>query len=203
MLKRFSLLASFLIVSITATAQTYEEQYAKCSELLPAINEEIEPSYFEHLCKRDVCLQGTVAPNFSAATIDGQQIELSKLRGKVVVLNFWFTKCQPCIAEMPDLNQLADHYAGKEVAFISFAPEEKAKLEDFFQKHPFKFTTVPQSESIRRDVFKLFSIWPYAVIIDREGKISRMWFGKKGIPEGTSVFDHYKQIIDPLLKTTH
>lgn len=199
MLKRVSLLASFLIVSITATAQTYEEQYAKCSELLPAISEEIEPSYFEHLSKRDVCLQGTVAPNFTATTIDGQQIELSKLKGKVVVLNFWFTRCKPCIAEMPDLNKLVEHYSSNDVAFISFAPEDKAKLEVFFEKHPFKFTAVPEAETIRRDIFKLFGIWPYSVIIDHKGKISRMWFGNNSMAEGMSVFDHYRQIIDPLL----
>lgn len=202
MLKKFPILLLLLVSTTAVTAQDYEAQYAKCSELLPPIKDEIEPGYFKQLPKRDACLQGVAAPHFTATSIDGQNIELSKLRGKVVVLNFWFTKCKPCIAEMPDLNQLVDHYAGKEVAFISFAPEDKAKLELFFQKHPFKFTSVPESESIRRDVFKLFSIWPYAVIIDREGKISRMWFGNKDIPEGTSIFDHYKQIIDPLLQTT-
>jgi len=96
---------------------------------------------------------GATAPNFTATSIDGKVIELSKLKGKVVVLNFWFTRCQPCIAEMPDLNNLVDYYSSKDVAFISFAPEDTPSLKEFFIKNPFKFTAIPQSEHIRRDTF--------------------------------------------------
>lgn len=187
-----------LLISTTLSAQNYENQHAKCSDELQ-LNGEIDDTYFTRLKERDACLKGTTAPNFTATTIDGKEIELSKLKGKVVVLNFWFTRCQPCIAEMPDLNKIVDHYTGKDVVFLSFAPEDKTKLEEFFQKHPFKFTAVPESETIRRDVFKLFSAWPYAVIIDKEGKIGKMWFGNSNKPKDMSIFDHYKNSIDGLL----
>lgn len=193
------ILALLTILSSTANAQTYEEQYAKCSEKLPVVDGDIDPSYFVHLKERDLCLAGSVAPNFTATSIDGKEIDLSKLKGKVVVLNFWFTRCEPCIAEMPDLNKLVDHYSSKDVAFISFSYEEETVIKAFLEKQPFKFTTVAKSEYIRRDILKLFSMWPYSVIIDREGKISKMWSGNPNRGDGTNVYNYYKEAIDNLL----
>lgn len=190
----YCLLTLFTLLSTVTNAQSYEAQYMKCSEAL-TLNGEIDSTYFDRLKQRDVCLVGSIAPDFNAVSIDGQKIELSKLKGKVVVLNFWFTRCQPCIEEMPALNKLVRHYSGQEVAFISFAPEDITTLQEFFKKHPFEFTAIPKADDIRRDKFKLFSVWPYSIIIDREGKISKMWFSNPG----GNVFDFYKEAIDKLL----
>ena len=181
--------------SICAEAQTYDEQYVKCSEPLKALGTDNDSLYFARLRDRDSCLRGTVAPNFKATSVSGEQIELANLKGQVVVLNFWFTKCPPCIQEMPALNRLVDHYAGRKIKFVSFAPENAQSLDSFFKQHPFKFAAIAESENIRRETFKLFPAWPYTIIIDREGKISRMWPGNPG----EHVFSYYQEIIDKLL----
>jgi len=54
-----------------------------------------------------------LAPNFSLKNSAGQVVELAKLRGKVVVVNFWATWCHPCQKEIPDLSKLYDQYKGK------------------------------------------------------------------------------------------
>ncbi len=56
---------------------------------------------------------GSPAPDFILADRDGNPINLSDLRGKVVILNFWASWCQPCRDEMPDLQTLADEYADR------------------------------------------------------------------------------------------
>ncbi len=189
----FSLFVYFCSI-LSSSAQTYESQFAKCSEQIKRL-EEVDSLYFARVRDRDICLMGAIAPNFKVTSISGQEIELGKLKGKVVVLNFWFTKCIPCIREMPDLNKLVDHYANKNVKFISFAPENALSLESFFQKHTFKFVPIAESEDIRREKFKLFSAWPYAIIIDKDGKIAKMWSGNAG----GDLFSFYKTIIDELL----
>ncbi len=52
-----------------------------------------------------------MAPDFSAATLDGGSLALSDLRGRWVVINFWASWCVPCAAEMPVLQRIADEYA--------------------------------------------------------------------------------------------
>jgi thiol-disulfide isomerase/thioredoxin len=52
-----------------------------------------------------------LAPDFSAATLDGGSLALSDLRGRWVVINFWASWCVPCAAEMPVLQRIADEYA--------------------------------------------------------------------------------------------
>jgi thiol-disulfide isomerase/thioredoxin len=65
-------------------------------------------------------LVGCEAPEFDVVAVDGKRLKLSALKGKVVVLNFWFIGCAPCIAELPALNKLVDEYKGEDVVFIAF-----------------------------------------------------------------------------------
>ena len=112
------------------------------------------------------------------------------------MLNFWFTRCQPCIREIPDLNKLVEIYSAKNVVFISFAPETSSIVKEFLVKHPFNFKTVANSEPIRSEQFKLFSAWPYTILVDREGKISKMILAA---PE-ENIVSYYQRLIDELLK---
>lgn len=67
--------------------------------------------------------------------IDGRQVDVQKLRGKVVLVDFWATWCGPCLADMPELKKLHQEYHGKglEVVGISF-DESKSKLESYVKK---------------------------------------------------------------------
>ncbi len=74
--------------------------------------------------KRDAeldTLLNTQATDFKFATINGDSIQLSALRGKVVFLNFFFTLCSPCIKEMPLIRELSQTYQNKEVVVISIS----------------------------------------------------------------------------------
>ncbi|HMJ48728.1 MAG TPA: redoxin domain-containing protein [Ferruginibacter sp.] len=190
---KLQVLIFFLLLSFCSKSQTYDKQYEICSQSLRKLVK-VDSLYFELVKERDSCLVGTSAPNFKVTTIDNQEFELSKLKGRVVVLNFWFTRCQPCIKEMPELNRLVTHYTGKKVTFISFAPEDSITLKTFFITHPFNFAIVPKSEKVRSEEFKLFSAWPYSIIIDREGKIFKMWAGAT-----ENIMHDYTTIIDKLL----
>ncbi len=70
--------------------------------------------------------------------IDGRQVDLKRLRGKVVLLNFWATWCGPCLAELPQLQAIYRKYhdRGFEVIGISSdKPGDKEKLRKFVDKH--------------------------------------------------------------------
>ena len=85
------------------------------------------------------------AENFSAVSLDGQIFELDKLKGKIVVLTFWSTRCPICQSEMPKLNRMAENFKGKDIVFLGLTTETEAKVEAFLKKNPFNFNILPNS----------------------------------------------------------
>ena len=195
--KQLCFLYLTFLVSCTANVQTYEKQHEKYSQPLQKL-ETVDSIYFSLVHIRDSSLRGFIAPNFVVSTIDNKVIELSKLKGQVVFLNFWFTQCQPCIEEMKYLNQLAELYSSKKIVFISFANDDTHILKQFISQHPFKFKLISNGDSIRKDVFKLMGLWPQNVIIDQEGKIVKMGLDLGPVTENT--FQNFQKLIDNLLK---
>ncbi|MDP2247503.1 MAG: TlpA disulfide reductase family protein, partial [Nitrosomonadales bacterium] len=61
------------------------------------------------------------APDVTFTTLEGQEIKLSSLQGKVVLVNFWATDCPGCIKEMPDLIQTYNDYKDKGFELIAVA----------------------------------------------------------------------------------
>ena len=87
----------------------------------------------------------TLAENFSATSIDGKSFDLAELKGKVVVLTFWSTKCPICHSEIPKLNQLVETYKDKEIVFLGLTTENSVKIEAYLKKTSFKFEILPNS----------------------------------------------------------
>jgi thiol-disulfide isomerase/thioredoxin len=82
-------------------------------------------------------VQATVA-DLSFTALDGRAVDLAKLRGKVVLIDFWATWCVPCIAELPNVKQAyaAYHDRGFEVIGIALDRQaDRQKLIDFVAKH--------------------------------------------------------------------
>lgn len=112
---------------------------------------------------------GTTPANFTATTIKGEKIQLKKLQGKVVVLNFWFVACPPCRMEIPELNELTREFAGKEVVFIGVALDEKENVEEFLKQTPFDYQQVPSGRSIANQ----YGVkgYPTHAVLDKSGKV--------------------------------
>lgn len=193
-LKPTFLLAVTFTFAISATAQNYAEQYDKCSASLKNLKI-VDSVYFARAEQRNHCLLGANAPQFEATTLDGKTVSLSDLKGKVVFLSFWFTGCQPCIEEMPGLNHLVEAYVGKKVAFISFTYNSTDMVKTFLKDHSFKFQIVADNDSVRRNAFKLFSVWPYNIIIDKNGKIAYMDYGSQGKNSFTFFNEKIKKLL--------
>ncbi len=89
-----------------------------------------------------------LAENFSAVSMDGQTVELSNLKGKVVVISFWTTRCPICHEEIPKLNKLASRYKNQNVVFLGLTTDNEAKVESYTKKNPFDFNLIPNSFGI-------------------------------------------------------
>src|ERR1700721_19361 len=72
---------------------------------------------------------GAPAPDFSLTSLDGKSYKLGELKGKTIVLNFWFTACMPCREEMPGLNELVKSYQNdRNVVFIAITFDQAADV---------------------------------------------------------------------------
>lgn len=121
---------------------------------------------------------GAAAPNFSAASLDGTDLRLSDLQGKVVVLTFWSTRCAICHAEIPKLNQVAARYKDKDVVFIALTMENQAKVLPYLRKNPFNFNIVPNGFGVVLKYADLDAAgninmgFPAHFLIDQDGDIA-------------------------------
>lgn len=110
------------------------------------------------------------AKPFTVSTITGEKVSLNALKGKIVVLNFWFTGCGPCKQEIPYLNELVNKYDPSKVVFIAFAIDKSKRiLKEFLKDTPFKYKIIPNSAKIASD-YRIV-LYPSHTIIDRTGKI--------------------------------
>ena len=121
-----------------------------------------------------------VAPAFNLTSPDGKKFELAALRGKVVVLNFWFTGCPPCVAEMPKLNELTGKFQNQDVVFIAPTWDTEPILQTFLKKTSFKYNIVANAGDIILGSYGDGTgnvSMPTHIIIDKEGNIETKVIG--------------------------
>jgi peroxiredoxin len=70
--------------------------------------------------------KGTAAPPIRLAALSGETLDLASLRGRVVLVNFWATWCQPCTAEMPTLEALWREYRGRGLVVLGVSVDRGA-----------------------------------------------------------------------------
>lgn len=117
------------------------------------------------------------AENFTATALDGKDFNLAELKGKVVLVTFWSTKCPICAAEIPKLNQLAASYAGRDVVFLGLTLENEGSVKNYLKKKPFNFNLIPNSFGIllkyadKDGDGKISMGYPAHFLINQAGKI--------------------------------
>lgn len=124
----------------------------------------------------------TDSVDFSAKSIDGDTLSSKALRGKVVVLNFWYAGCPPCRAEAKYLNKVEQQFAGKDVQFIGVnVRDEKPTVEAFERSFGVDYPTVLDAKSGDVQLALSGQIAPNAVpatiVLDKRGRVAARVLG--------------------------
>jgi cytochrome c-type biogenesis protein len=115
--------------------------------------------------------KGDIAPDFTVKLVSGEEVSLSSLRGKVVLLNFWATWCAPCVKEMPDFQILADDYDADQFTVLAVNYLEDAEtITTFAEKVDLKFPLALDLDGRISRQFQVIS-YPVSYVIGRDGKI--------------------------------
>jgi len=120
-----------------------------------------------------------LAPEFEATTLDGNRISLKGLKGKAVVLNFWFINCGPCRGEMPELNKIVEEFKDR-VRFLAFASDSTPALKGFLKENSFKYEIIPGDGAKFSGSYKVEG-FPTHFLIDQNGRIA--WEARGAHPD--------------------
>jgi len=115
--------------------------------------------------------ESVLAPDFTLRTLDGQEIILSKLRGKVVLLDFWATWCGPCKESIPHLVQIYKTYQqkGLEVIGMNVDRGDVNGVHRFVKSMDIPYPVIITPDEVGRN-YGVAGI-PTTILIDKQGKI--------------------------------
>jgi peroxiredoxin len=119
----------------------------------------------------------TIAPDFELETLDGTMIKLSELKGKNVIINFWATWCDFCVAEMPDLQKLQDTYKDDDLLILAVnVGDAKEDVEKFIEENNLTLTVLLDKDSEIANNYGLRS-FPSSLAVNKDGEIVTGYVG--------------------------
>jgi len=115
---------------------------------------------------------GNRAPDFTLNQLGGGTTSLSDLRGKIVMVNFWYTTCGPCIAEMPDIEEVYTTWSDQKqlVVLAVNRGDDSTTIQDFVNTHELTFPVLLDSDQSINSKY-LVTAWPTTYFIDADGII--------------------------------
>jgi thiol-disulfide isomerase/thioredoxin len=114
---------------------------------------------------------GEIAPNWSLSLVSGNSIQLSDLKGSLVLLEFWFPYCGGCVQAIPEINNIHDSYSNKnlKVYGIEFTRSDNKTLEDYIREQGIKYPTLYKGQAVAKDFG--VNAAPTFFLIDKKGFI--------------------------------
>jgi len=110
-------------------------------------------------------------PSLALRDLQGKEHKLADYRGKVVLLNFWATWCDPCREEMPSMQRLQDKLAGQPFAILAIDyGEGAARISDFLKKIPVRFTVLLDRDTSAATAWKV-KVLPTTLVLDPQQRI--------------------------------
>jgi len=119
-----------------------------------------------------------VTPPLALKDLQGHPRSLNEFRGKVVIVNFWATWCEPCVEEMPSLQKLKDLLPAGRVEVIGVnLGENEIRIRQFVEKTGIAFPLLLDRDGDAKKVWKVNGA-PTTYVLDAKGRVRFYWVGE-------------------------
>ena len=136
---------------------------------------------------------GKPAPGFQLPNLDGQSVSLSDFRGKPVLINFWASWCQPCVYEMPFIQEVFEEWSGQGLVVLTINIGESAsKAKTFMESHDLSFPVLLDTKGDVAEKYNIRGI-PTTFSVDKDGTIQAMRIG--AFPSKAEIENSLSEII--------
>ncbi len=190
LLSRFAFVRNYylFILLITTIACKIDNSPLKYADAVAACTPKVENNtiYINYNC-----LDGVLMPEFNIADMNNSIISNDKIKGKIILLHFWFIECPPCIKEIPSLAKINEMFKGENFEIISICRNSKSDLEEFLKGQPISYQIAADGREIIEKVFQWPFGYPSNILIDENGKIVNVY---KALNEGNKNSDYEKFI---------
>lgn len=121
----------------------------------------------------------TAAPNVTFTTIDGKEISMASLKGKIVLVNFWATDCPGCVKEMPALVNTYNQYnkKGFEIIAVAMPYDPPAQVLNYAKQKALPFPVMHDGLAEITEKFGGINLTPTTYIFDKQGHLLRRTIG--------------------------
>jgi cytochrome c biogenesis protein CcmG, thiol:disulfide interchange protein DsbE len=121
---------------------------------------------------------GGPTPSLALQTLGGKTVRIEDYRGKVVLINFWATWCEPCRDEMPSMNKLRAAFAGRpfEVLAVNLG-EGESRIKRFLEQVPLDFPVLMDRDSAVAKGWKV-RVLPASFLVGPDGHIRYSTIGE-------------------------
>ncbi|WP_316777802.1 TlpA disulfide reductase family protein [Pedobacter antarcticus] len=173
---------------------------ADASIFLDSIQRNIRQTWKSEIAKK--MIQNQSAPDFNLLDLNGKRMNLSELRGKVIVIDFWATWCAPCIATMPAMKKLYDLHP--EVMFLFVATGEsgtaaaaKARVSTYIKENKFPVNVLMDNYIEGTKSFQAATAYrlkgiPTKIVVDKQGMFR---FSTEGYTTDNEVINELEAMI--------
>lgn len=163
---------AYLPLRLTSNDTMYYKLYkinTSTDDYIPLLIKSMGEVEYKHYQMEDKAL-----PMFNFVDLEGRIYNKETTKGKIVVLKFWFIKCQKCVEEMPALNKLVNQYKNrKDIVFVSLAFDQKKDLKNFLAKTTFNYAVVANQKDYLTKNLDV-SYYPTHLVINKKGVVVKV-----------------------------
>lgn len=137
---------------------------------------------------------GNQAPDFTLTALNGMAWNLARMRGSVVLVNFWATWCEPCRQELPQLQQLYERHSNDGLVVLGISDEEPGKAQQYLEERGIGYPSLHDAAGTVMQSYQIGAI-PTSLIIGRDGQLLQRM-------EGYTPTGSFERALRPLLART-